>query len=147
MKNPCLIGMLDWTTLKNTKFPDWDLMIRTPGENKIYFFGDFMIRHGDRDSGAKKAEHITKNGKYLCGHFHKFITYRRAVQLGCGAKLGPGYIGNEVNAWQSQIATLTKYLGIAAISPKVVLHDKTRDVSRVSFRDMICEVPFYHIAK
>lgn len=144
-KNPALKGMLDWKTLSKTMFPDWDLYIRDAGDNKIFFFGDYMIRHGDKDGGAKKAEQIAKKGKYACGHFHRYVAYRRAVQLGCGAMLGPAYTGNDVNAWQSQVSTLTKFNDVASISPKVVIHDKKRAKSRVVYRDTIYEVDHYEI--
>lgn len=147
MMNPCLIGFLDWDTLAKDRFSDWDVMIRSAGENKIYFFGDYMFRHGDKDGGAKKAEVITKDGKYACGHFHRYVSYRRAVQIGCGAMLGPAYTGNDVNAWQSQVFTFTKWNGVSAISPKIVIHDKNREVSRVAYRDTIYEVDFYRIKK
>jgi len=142
-KNPALKGILDWQTLADDMFKDWDVMIRSAGENKVCKFGDLTIRHGDKDGGCQSAEGIYT--KYLCGHFHKFATYRRSIQLGCGARLGPKYTGGQVNAWQSQLATITKYKGVAAVSPKIILHDKVRDVSRFAYRDKIIEVDAYHI--
>jgi hypothetical protein len=142
-KNHSLKGMLDWPTLARDMFSDWKVLIRDAGENKVYKFGDLTIRHGDKDGGARSAEGIYT--KYLCGHFHKFITYRRSIQLGCGAMLGPKYTGNQVNAWQSQLATITKYKEVTAVSPKIILHDKVRDVSRFAYRDKIFEVDAYHI--
>lgn len=142
-KNPSLTGLLDWPTLARDMFSDWNILIRSAGENKIYKFGDLTIRHGDKDGGARTAEGIYT--KYLCGHFHNFIAYRRSIQMGCGAMLGPKYTGNKVNAWQSQVSTITKYKEIASVSPKIILHDKVRDVSRFAYRDKIYEVDAYHI--
>jgi hypothetical protein len=140
-KNAALKGLVDWATLARDMFGDWDVILREAGENKIFKFGDLLIRHGDKDGGVKGK---FKNIKYLCGHFHKFVAYRRSVGLGCGAKLGPKYTGNDVNAWQSQIASLTKHQGVTAVAPKIILHDKTREVSRFSFGGSIYEVDFYH---
>ena len=64
-----------------------------------------------------------------------------------GAMLGPAYTGNDVNAWQSQVFTFTKWNGVSAISPKIVIHDKNREVSRVAYRDTIYEVDFYRLKK
>lgn len=144
-KHPALKGFCDWKALATDVFPDWEVYLREAGDNKILWFGDFAIRHGDKDGGVKKAEEKIPTGKYLCGHFHNYAAYRRAIQMGCGARLGPKYIGNSISAWQSQLSTLTKHLGITACAAKIILHDKTRDVSRFCFRDKIYEVDAYHI--
>jgi hypothetical protein len=145
-KHPALKGLCDWPALAKDVFADWEVMLREAGDNKILWFGDLAIRHGDKDGGVKKAEARIPTGKYLCGHFHKYIAWRRAVQMGCGARLGPKYVGNEINAWQSQLVTLTKYNDVTAIGTKIILHDKARDVSRFCYRDKIYEVDAYHIA-
>lgn len=144
-ENPALVGLVDWPTLANSMFSDWNMLLRSHGENKIFYFGDLPIRHGDKDGKLSRAEKIFPSGKYLCGHFHQFNAYRRAVRQGCGAKLGPAYIGNEVNAWQSQMSTITRHQGITAVAPKIVLHDKVRPVSRFAYQDKIFEVDFYII--
>lgn len=145
MKNPALIGLLDWRTLAKERFSDWKVIIRSEGEQEIYSFGDFTIRHGDKEGGVKKGERVSPNGKYICGHWHRYGAYKRSVMLGCGAMLGPRYIGGQINAWQSQFATLTKYKEIAAVSPKIVLHDNEKKVSRVAYRGEIIEVEWYAI--
>jgi hypothetical protein len=121
-------------------FNDWEIIIRSAGENKLYYFADILCRHGDKDGGARGK---FRNYKYLCGHFHKFVSFRRSVQIGCGAKLGPKFVGNELNSWQSQLAVLTKYKDVGAVSVKIILHDKERDFSRFAYRGVIYEVPFY----
>ena len=145
MQNPETIGILDWPTLATDSFSDWDLYIREEGENKIYWFGDYALRHGDKDGGVIKAESMFKAGKYLCGHWHKLIAFRRAIQTGCGSKLGPFYLGNEINAWQNFINSLTRYRGIASVNPKIVLHDKKRAVSRFAYRNSIYETLHYYL--
>lgn len=144
-KNPALIGMLDWETLSKTMFTDWELIIRKAGDSQIFYFGDIAIRHGDRDGGVKRAESIFPLGKYLCGHFHHFVSYRRAVQVGCGAMLGPKYLDNGVTAWQNQIVSLTKYQEIGAVNPKIVIHDKKAKVSRFCYRNNIYEVDHFDL--
>lgn len=139
--NPALIGILDWKTVAKQYLPAWDVTIRDAGENQVYQFGDLTIRHGDKDGGAKRAETIFENGKYICGHFHTLSTYRRAAQMGCAAKLGPKYTGNQVNAWQNQVATITRHLGVTSYAIKSVLHDKTQQKSRVMYLGQIFEVP------
>lgn len=141
-KNKALKGLLDWPTLARDMFKDWEIIIREAGDNKIFKFGDLTIRHGDKDGGVRGR---FKNVKYLCGHFHRFVTWRRAIGLGCGAKLGPKYTGNDVNAWQSQIASITRHMGVTAVAPKIVLHDKSAQVSRFAYRNSIIEVDAYHI--
>jgi hypothetical protein len=139
-KNHVLKGMVDWPTLARDMFPDWEVIIREAGDNNVFKFGDLTIRHGDKDQGAKgKFRYV----KYLCGHFHRFVTWRRSIGLGCGAKLGPKYTGNDVNAWQSQIATITRHNGVTAVAPKIILHDKAKKTSRFAYRDKIFEVDEY----
>jgi hypothetical protein len=145
MKNPALIGMCDWKSLSRDMFADWEVYLREAGDNRIMWFGDIAIRHGDKDGGAQRAESIFQHGKYLCGHWHRYLAYRRSIQIGCGARLGPKYIGNQVTAWQNQIASLTKYNGIGAVSPKVIIHDKAKPVSRFAYRGKIYEADHYHI--
>lgn len=145
MKNPSLIGMLDWATLATDWFSDWKVLIRQAGEPEIYKFGDMVVRHGDVDGGVRKADKTF--GKYVCGHYHRYAAYRRAVMVGCGAKLGPRYISGQINAWQNQVATMTKFKEVAAINAKVVLHDNALKVSRVAYRNEILEVDFYELFK
>lgn len=144
-RNPNLKGMLDWRTLANNMFSDWDLKIRSAGELDIYYFGDLPIRHGDEDGNAKKAEGIYNGGKYLCGHWHSRVSYRRSNQVGCGCMLGPKYIGGRNTPWQNMVTSITKYKGVTATSPKVVLHDKTKKTSRFEYRGEIYEVRHYKI--
>jgi hypothetical protein len=121
-KNPSLIGICDWKTLANEMFSDWEIILRTAGENKLYVWGKILIRHGDKDGGARGK---FKNYKYLSGHFHKFVSYRRSIQ--------------------SQLAVLTKFKEIGSVSVKIILHDKERDVSRFAYRGQIYEVAFYDV--
>jgi hypothetical protein len=144
-KNPALIGMVDWPTLADEMFFDWNVIIRKEGKREIFYFGDFPVRHGDEDGGVKKAERIYPHGKYLGGHLHRFMAFRRSIMVGCGSLLAPEYCGNQVNAWQSQMTSLTKFNGVTAVAPKIVLHDKKRKVSRFSYRDAIYEVERYSL--
>lgn len=146
-RNPYLKGLLDWKTLARTRFPDWNILIREAGDNVIYKFGDYSIRHGDQESTLPAAERMNESGKYMCGHWHRYRVYRRAVTVGCGAGLGPAYIENKVTSWISQVTSLTKYKGIAAVNPKVVLHDERRKVSRFAYRRDIFEVDYHQLPK
>jgi hypothetical protein len=145
-KNPALEGSFDWPTLAEKMFPDWEVFIRTSGENRIFRFGDMLIRHGDKEPNLRKAEKMS-GGKYLCGHYHRYNVYRRAVRMGCGAGLGPNFIGNQVTCWISQIGSLTKNQGVAAVNPKIILHDDRRKVSKFAYRNGIYEAPYYYLKK
>lgn len=144
--NPCLKKTFDWHTLATKRFPDWDVYIREAGDNKIFKFGDYTIRHGDKES-LEKGARMSENGKYACGHHHRYYTFQRAMSIGCGSGLGPKFIGNQVTAWVSQVTSMTKYLGIAAINPKIVLHDEKRRVSRFAYRNEIFEVDYHALPK
>jgi hypothetical protein len=147
-ENPELLGMLDWKTIAKEWYPEWDLYIRndsTRENENMYNFGDFIIRHGDQDGDLSKAERMFDNGKYLCGHWHKFQSHRRAIRQGCGAKLSPSYLGGRQTDWQSQLSTLTRFEGVTACSPKIILHDKEKEVSRFAYRDKIYEAKHYVI--
>lgn len=142
--NPWAKNTFDWHTLAKTRFPDWEVYIREAGDNKIFRFGDYIIRHGDKES-IERGSRMSESGKYACGHHHRYYTFRRAMSIGCGSGLGPKFIGNQVTAWVSQITSMTKYKGIAALNPKIVLHDERRKVSRFAYRSEVWEVDFHEI--
>ena len=144
-KIPSLKGLLDWKTIASSRFSDWKVQRRTAGEPEIYKFGDFTIRHGDQDGGIRKAERTFPKGKYLCGHWHKYGTYRRSIMMGCGTKLGPKYVGGQVNNWQSQASVLTKNGDVAAVNAKIILHDERKKTSRFGYRGNIYETDWYDI--
>lgn len=144
--NPALKKMLDWNTLAKQRFPDWEVYIRDAGDNKIFRFGDYLIRHGDKES-IERGARMSESGKYACGHHHRYFTFQRAMSIGCGCGLGPKFIGNQVTAWVSQITSMTKHKGIAALNPKIVLHDEKKKISRFAYRNQIFEVDFYEISK
>lgn len=141
-ENPALKGAYDWQTLAEELFPDWEVFIRTSGNNRIFMFGDYIIRHGDQEN-LRQGENMSPWGKYMCGHHHSYNAFRRAVSTGCGCGLGPKYIQNRVTSWISQVTSLTKYKGVAAVNPKIVLHDEKEKVSRFAYRDKIYEVEYY----
>jgi len=145
-ENPSLKGTFDWDTLSRTHYPDWTVMTRDSGENVIYMFGDYVIRHGDQEN-LREGEGMSPQGKYMCGHHHRYNVYRRAVMVGCGAGLGPAYVANRVTSWISQVTSLTKYKGVAAVNPKIVLHDHKNRISRFAYRDRVYEVDFYDLHK
>ena len=144
-RDPALIGLLDWPTLAREMFSDWQIMIRKAGETDIFWFGDYMLRHGDKESGAANGAKLSALGKYMCGHWHSFKMFRRAIQLGCGCMLGPKYVGGKITSWQNMLATLTKYKEITAVNPKTILHDKTKKASRFAYRGTIYEVPEFNL--
>jgi hypothetical protein len=144
-KDPALIGLLDWPTLAREMFSDWEVIIRKAGETDVFWFGDYMLRHGDKESGAASGSKLSALGKYMCGHWHSFRIFRRAIQLGCGCMLGPKYVGGKITSWQNMIATLTKYKEITGVSPKTILHDKNKKVSRFAYRGTIYEVIDYEL--
>jgi hypothetical protein len=139
-ENPSLEGWLDWNTLSKDMFSDWDLFLRTAGENKTFKFGDLACRHGDKEQ-PQQAQEIF--GKYLGGHYHRYRVLGRTFSVGPGCRLGPKYLQNSVTAWQNQITTLTKYKGKASCAPKTVLHDESLKKSRFSYQAQIFEVDFY----
>ena len=142
-RNPNMKGWCDWKTLAVERFSDWDLKIRKPGETEIYYFGDLPIRHGDEDGNAKKAEGIYNGGKYLGGHWHSRMSYRRSNQVGCGTQLGPKYVGGRNTPWQNMATSITKYRGVTGSSPKMIFHDKKKNVSRFEYRGKIYEANHY----
>jgi hypothetical protein len=147
-QNPEIEGILDWRSLSKKLFPDWNLFIRndlTKENNNMFYFGDFVLRHGDQDGDLSKAERMFENGKYLCGHWHKFQSHRRAISQGCGAKLSPTYLNGRQTDWQSQLSTLTRFEGVTACSPKIILHDKNKKISRFAYRGKIYEAKHYEI--
>jgi len=148
-ENPAMIGLIDWRTLAVEVFPEWDVFItndRQRENDNIFYFGDYAIRHGHQEAGLAKAERMFERGKYFCGHWHRYESWRRAIMQGCGARLSPTYLNGKQTAWQSQISTFTKLNGVAACNPKIVLHDKKTQVSRFSYRGDIYEVPHYIVA-
>lgn len=148
-ENPAMIGIIDWRTLASEVFFDWDVFITNDREREndnIFFFGDYAIRHGHQEAGLQKAERMFERGKYFCGHWHRYESWRRAIMQGCGAKLSPTYLNGKQTAWQNQVSTFTKYNGVAACNPKIVLHDKKQPISRFSYRGDIYEAPHYVIS-
>ena len=141
---PQLIGLIDWPTLSTTILSDWSVRIRQGDESMPYMFGDYTIRHGDQEA-VNTGELIFENGKYLCGHWHRYQAVRRMVYAGCGSGLNPEYMKAKITNWQNQITSLTRLDGVTAIAPKIVLHDQFRDVSRFVFRNKIIEVNRYYI--
>lgn len=144
--NPALIGLLDWPSIVDSPHgfvAGFEVMMRKSGESEIYSFGDYTLRHGDQENGALGAEKIYPKGKYLCGHWHRYLAYRRSIQMGCGCGLGPAYLQGRQTGWQSQIASLTKYKGVAAVQAKTVLHDKKEKRSRYCYQNSIIEVDSY----
>jgi hypothetical protein len=142
--HPQLEGILDWPTVAVQHFPDWNIMLRQGEKSDPYKFGDYTIRHGDQES-LQKAELIFENGKYICGHFHRFQSVRRMVTAGCGCELNPPYMKSKENDWQNQVTTLTSFNGVTAVAPKIVLHDKARYISRFLYRGDIVEVKRYNL--
>jgi len=143
---PQLQGILDWVTVAKTYLPNWQVRVRQGEMSAPYKFGDYTVRHGDQES-FPKAELIFSFGKYLCGHWHKMTAVRRSVSVGCGCGLSPAYQKGRENEWTNQVTTLTKISGVTAIAPKIVLHDKARNTSRVAFRNQIYEVARYKTDK
>jgi hypothetical protein len=139
-ENPQLIGLLDWATVAKTYFPNWNWLIRRENEQNIYWFGDYPFRHGDNEPRSLSAcERMFPKGKYIRGHYHIYEAYRRSVSVGCGSKLAPSYTENSINSWQNQMVSVTRFKGVTAVAPKTVLHDKSRPVSRFSYRGKIYE--------
>jgi len=140
-ENPNLKGILDWKTVQKERFPDWNILIRDAGEDKVYWFGDYACRHGDHEANAKAGSEIFQ--KYIGGHYHRYHSFRRAFSSGPGCRLGPSYLQNKLTAWQNQIGSLTKYKGKAAVSLKTVLHNEKTKKSYFLFRHEIIEVDFH----
>lgn len=143
-KNPSLEGILDLRTIASKYYKDWTFLYNDAGENEIYYFGDYALRHGHQESGVVNGESKFQKGKYICGHWHSLKSYRRAYQCGAGTMLGPSYLNGRITAWQNQVMSATKYKDITSINPKLILHDKTQEVSRFCYRGSIYEASFYH---
>jgi len=142
--NPELKGLLDWESVQRDYLQDWIVPIRRHGENKPFKFGDYTLRHGDREPYAR-GELIFEEGKYLCGHWHRHQAVRRSVSVGCGGQLSPGYTGNQINDWQNQVTTMTKYHEVTAIAPKMIIHNEDKKKSRFCYRDKIYECDFIEL--
>ena len=139
-ENPALIGLCDWPNLAATTFKDWTVYLRD-GNDHTFWFGSLAIRHGDQEKGANNGAAIF--GNYLCGHWHRYRSYRRGMSVGPSCRLGLRYLGGTVTAWQSQVTVITKFKEQTSKSPKTVLHDEGRKISRFSYQNKIYEVDFY----
>lgn len=102
-KHPVLKGLLDWKSLAS-RYSKWDIIQRDPGENRVFRFGDLVLRHGDQESLQSAIESF---GKVMNGHWHRYYRMGQSGILGCSCELGPSYLDNNITAWQLQFATLT----------------------------------------
>lgn len=136
LENPALIGMVDWKTIARQWAP-WEVIIRE-GEDRVVRFFDMVLRHGDMEGSLTRAASLFT--KYGCGHWHSLQSIGRCVSIGPACQLGLSYLGTAMTSWTSMFATLTAYKGSAAISPKTVLHDEERRISKFSYRNAIYQV-------
>jgi hypothetical protein len=136
-KNPALKGMLDWKTLSEGFFADFDMILRT-GNSAAIWFGDLAIRHGDQENTLMDAHLSYRN--YVAGHYHSYQELGDSVRVGCAAKLDPGYLRGNNTAWQWNITTFSKYKGVTDKHPRVVLMNKAGNRSTFMYRGKIYEV-------
>lgn len=136
-KNPSLKGMLDWKTLAQGFFKDFDLIIRGGSVGAVWF-GNLAIRHGDQEGSLMEAHLSYRN--YVGGHLHSFQELGDAVRVGCAAKLDPGYLKGNNTAWQWNITTITKWKNITDKHPRIVLCNKQNSRSTFMYRGQIFEV-------
>lgn len=136
-KNPALKGMLDWKTLSEGFFKEFELILRS-GNVRAIWFGDLAIRHGDQENSLMEAHLSYRN--YVAGHWHSFQELGDAVRVGCAAKLDPTYLGGNNTAWQWNITTFTKFRGITDKHPRIVLSNKAGNRSTFMYRGQIWEV-------
>lgn len=136
-KNPALKGLLDWKTLANGFFKEFELTLRTGNVGAIWF-GDLAIRHGDQEKSLMEAHLSYRN--YVAGHLHSYQELGDAVRVGCAAKLDPGYLGGNNTAWQWHITTFSKYRGVTDKHPRIVLVNKTGNRSTFMYRGQIYEI-------
>lgn len=140
-ENPNLIGICDWKTIAESMLADWNVFIRSGGEDKFYLFGDLHIKHADKEGSISTANSVY--GNYLGGHHHSFQEIGDAMFAGPGCKLGPKYLQNRATSWQNQFTTITKFKGRTCKHPKTVFHNEESEVSRFAYRGQIWEVPYY----
>lgn len=141
-KNPMLKGMIDWETISRQWFADWDVYYEVKGDNKIYRFGDLVIRHGHQERGGV-AQGSDLFIKYLCGHWHSHNEFLRSVSAGAGCMLGPSYLENGVTSWTNTLTTLQKWKGKASQQVRTVLHDDKKETSFFCYRNKIYQTPWY----
>jgi hypothetical protein len=142
-KFPQLRGFADWETLHARFFSNWKFVFRKENQPAIIKFGDILLRHGDEESVDKALQ--VSDGKAILWHTHLHRELHRIVGAGCGCKTLPNYVGNQINSWQNQIVSMTRYHGIANAAAKLILHDEAKKTSRFLFRNQIIEVPFYPV--
>ena len=144
-RNPMLVGLLDWETVSNQWLPGWDVYYGIKGENKVFYFGDLVIRHGHQERGG-----ITKGHeifiKYLCGHWHAHNEFLRATAAGAGCMLGPAYVENNITAWTNTLTTLQKWKDKSAQQIRTILHNDQKETSSFCYRNKIYTVPWYKIS-
>lgn len=136
-KNPSLKGMLDWKSLSEGMFKDYDLVLRGGNVGAIWF-GDLAIRHGDQEGGLMEAHLSYRN--YIGGHLHSYQELGDAMRVGCAAKLDPSYLGGNNTAWQWNITTFTKFRNITDKHPRIVLVNKSDNRSTFLYRGQIYEI-------
>lgn len=136
-KHPELKGMLDWRTLANEKYPDWNVLLREAGDNTVYRFGSLAFRHGDQESLEAAMEAL---GDTINGHWHQYYRLGHSGKLGCSCRLGPSYIGNNLTAWQSQFGVHTKFEGWTQTSYHTTLHNDKNKTSSFVFRNKVLTV-------
>lgn len=143
-KNPNLKGLCDWPAISDF-LVDWNVFIRTGGEDKFYKFGDLHIKHADKERTINSA--YDTYGNYLGGHHHSFQEFGDATFAGPGCKLGPKYLQNSATSWQNQATTVSKYKEKTCKHPKTILHTEADKKSRFAYRGQIFEVDFHKYPK
>jgi len=120
--NKVLHGLIGWPQMQS-KLIDYTgnegITIRedAPGQES-FLWGDFRLRHGHTDGSVISLSDT--QGKAINGHYHTHEEYMDAIRLGCTCVHMP-YMKGANDRWILQIATGTKYHGIARLHAKTIL--------------------------
>lgn len=137
-RHPQLFGILDWKTINQDYFPEWEVYLRD--QQRICKFGDLALRHGDKDAGL--AGLVKTFYKAICGHYHTHNEMLEAATTGPGCRLGPKYLQGSLTSWTNTLTTLSKYKEISGYNIKTILHNDEAGIARFAYRGNIYEVEY-----
>jgi hypothetical protein len=114
-----LDGLFGWKLIQDVLSERRKITIRedAPGLAS-YCWGDMRMRHGHSDGSVTSL--AATQEKATNGHYHTHEEFMNSMRIGCSCDYPPYMVGQN-DRWVWQIATGTKYKGVARIHAKTVL--------------------------
>jgi hypothetical protein len=114
-----LDGLFGWQLIADALSERRKITIRedAPGLAS-YCWGDMRMRHGHSDGSVTSL--AATQEKATNGHYHTHEEFMNSLRIGCSCDYPPYMVGQN-DRWVWQIATGTKYKGVARIHAKTVL--------------------------